>query len=774
MSSPIGRPLLRLEDRPLLTGFGQFIDDIALPGALHLRFVRSPAAHAEIRAVHLDAARAALGVTGAYAAADLGLPPLHPPIENPLATSPPRPLLAQDVVRFVGEPVAAIVARSPYAAEDAANLVRLELAPLDVVAGTPEADAAAPLHAGSSNVLLDSTIDTGEVDAAFASAEIVFEREFRNPRYSAMPIEPRGAIAAPDGDGVRVWSSSQVPHILADVIAELLGLARERVRVEVPDIGGGFGQKAHAYPEEIIVAALAVRLGRPIKWIEDRSENLMASSHARDQRVHVRVAADTAGRLVAIDAEVTCDTGAYGVFPHGHILEALGTAAMIPGPYRLAHYRARSRSVATNKCPEGAYRGVGLPVSTFVHERVMDVLAGVVGVDRAEIRRRNLIGTDELPYTTVTHQRYDSGDYALALARALEAIGFAGFTRAQRRARREGRLLGLGIASYVEYSGLGSAVFNARGMVGIPGYDRAWIALGEDGRATVNTTLPTMGQGLATTFAQLAGAALGLEPESVLVQRPDTAAGAAGGTGTFASRSAITGGGAIGVAAAELVHRLFADASDRLEVAVDDLELRAGRVGVKGSPSHELTYGQIVAANPARFRAEGMFDPERTAYPYATHVCTVQVDPETGAVKLLRYVIAEDCGRVINPQIVAGQAHGAVAQGIGGALLESMHYDEDGQLLTASLMDYLVPTASDLIALELDHLEIPAPDSPNGAKGVGEGGTLAPAAAIANAVSDALGVEFNELPLTPERVRLAAAVRPEPRRRARIVRAKTR
>ncbi|MEA2197246.1 MAG: aerobic carbon-monoxide dehydrogenase large subunit, partial [Solirubrobacteraceae bacterium] len=533
MSSPIGRPLLRLEDRPLLTGFGQFIDDIALPGALHLRFVRSPAAHAEIRAVHLDAARAALGVTGAYAAADLGLPPLHPPIENPLATSPPRPLLAQDVVRFVGEPVAAIVARSPYAAEDAANLVRLELAPLDVVAGTPEADAAVPLHAGSSNVLLDSTIDTGEVDAAFASAEIVFEREFRNPRYSAMPIEPRGAIAAPDGDGVRVWSSSQVPHILADVIAQLLGLARERVRVEVPDIGGGFGQKAHAYPEEIIVAALAVRLGRPIKWIEDRSENLMASSHARDQRVHVRVAADTAGRLVAIDAEVTCDTGAYGVFPHGHILEALGTAAMIPGPYRLAHYRARSRSVATNKCPEGAYRGVGLPVSTFVHERVMDVLASVVGVDRAEIRRRNLIGTDELPYTTVTHQRYDSGDYALALARALEAIGFAGFTRAQRRARREGRLLGLGIASYVEYSGLGSAVFNARGMVGIPGYDRAWIALGEDGRATVNTTLPTMGQGLATTFAQLAGAALGLEPESVLVQRPDTAAGAAGGTGTF-------------------------------------------------------------------------------------------------------------------------------------------------------------------------------------------------------------------------------------------------
>jgi carbon-monoxide dehydrogenase large subunit len=757
MTGPIGRPLLRLEDRPLLTGSGRFIDDIVLPGMMHVRFVRSPAAHAEILALDLEAARAVPGVTGVFVAADLGLSPLHPRIENPHATSPPRPLLAERVVRFVGEPIVAIVARSPYGAEDAAGLVGLSFAPLEVVADTLEAEAAVPLHAESSNVLLDSTLDAGEVDAAFASADVVIERSFRNPRYSAMPIEPRGVVAAPDGEGIRVWSSSQVPHILADVIAELLGLARERVRVLVPDIGGGFGQKAHAYPEEIIVAALALRLQAPIKWIEDRSENLMASSHARDQQVHVRVAADALGRLLAIDADVTCDTGAYGVYPHGHLLEALGTAAMIPGPYRLAHYRARSRSVATNKCPEGAYRGVGLPVSAFVHERIMDVLAGVVGVDRAEIRRRNLIGTDELPYTTVSHQRYDSGDYALALARALEAVDFDAFPEEQRRARSDGRLLGLGIASYVEYSGLGSAVFSGRGMVGIPGWDRAWIALDENGGATVNTTLPSMGQGLATTFAQLTAAALALEPESVRVERPDTAAGAGGGTGTFASRSAITGGGAIGVAADELIQRLLADAADQLEVAVDDLELRAGRVGVKGSPSQEVAYGEIVAANPARFRAEGMFDPERTAYPYATHVCTVEVDPETGAVTLLRYVVAEDCGRIINPQIVAGQAHGAVAQGIGGALLEAMHYDEDGQLLTASLMDYLVPTASDLIALELDHLQIPAPESPGGVKGVGEGGTLAPAAAIANAVSDALGVELNELPLTPERVRRAVA-----------------
>jgi carbon-monoxide dehydrogenase large subunit len=757
MRSPIGRPLLRLEDRPLLTGSGQFIDDLVLPGTGHVRFVRSPVAHAKIVAIDVDGALALGGVMGAFAAADLGLPPLHPPIENPHAISPPRPLLAEGVVRFLGEPIVAIVAESSYLAEDGADLVELSLVPLPVVGNALTAETEAPLHAASSNVLLDSTIDTGDVDAAFAAAEFVIERSFRNPRYSAMPIEPRGAVAAPDGDGVRVWSSSQVPHILADVIARLLELPRERVRVAVPDIGGGFGQKAHAYPEEIILASLALRLGRPVKWVEDRSENLTASSHARDQVVRARVAADADGHLLAIDAEVTCDTGAYGVYPHGHILEALGTAAMIPGPYRLEHYRARSRSIATNKCPEGAYRGVGLPVSVLVHERMMDVLAGVVGVDRAEIRRRNLIAPAELPYTTVSHQRYDSGDYALALALALDVIGFDRFPEEQRRARLEGRLLGLGIASYVEYSGLGSAVFHSRGMVGIPGSDRAWITLEANGQVIVTTTLPTMGQGLATTFAQLTAAALGVAPESVRVERPDTASGAGGGTGTFASRSATTGGGAIAVAAHELVQRLFAEASDRLEVAADDLELRAGRVGVKGSPSDEVSFGELVAADPDRFRAEGMFDPERTAYPYATHVCTVEVDSETRAVELLRYVIAEDCGRIINPQIVAGQTHGAVAQGIGGALLEAMHYDDQGQLLTASLLDYLVPTASELIPFELDHLQIPAPDSPNGVKGVGEGGTLGAAAAIANAVSDALGVECNELPLTPERVRRAAA-----------------
>jgi aerobic carbon-monoxide dehydrogenase large subunit len=755
----IGQRLLRVEDRPLLIGAAAFVDDISLPETLHARFLRSPSAHAEISGLELESARRSPGVHGAFGAGDLDLPPLQAPIANPLARTPSRPLLATSVVRFVGEPVAVVVADSPYSAEDALGVIELSLRPLPVAHDPMDPDSAL-LHGPGGNVLYENKLEVGDVEQAFEDAAVVIERSFRNPRTCATPIEPRGVLAAPDGDGVRVWSSTQIPHTLAAITAELLALPLERVRVTTPDVGGGFGQKAHAYPEEILVACLALQLGRPVKWIEDRTENLMTASHARDQVVHARAAAGADGRLLALDVDVTCDVGAYPVYPHGHLLEALGTPAMIPGPYRLERYRMRSRSVATNKCPEGAYRGVGLPVSALVHERLMDLLATELGVDRAEIRRRNLITSAELPYETVMHQRYDSGNYTLALERALAMIGYDGFAEEQARARSEGRVLGLGIASYVEYAGMGSAVFHGRGMIGIAGLDRAWLTLEPDGTVTVTTTLPAIGQGLATTFAQLTAASIGLEPSSIRVAQPDTAAGPGGGTGTFASRSAIVGGGAIKAGAEELVRRLLEAASDQLEVAVEDLELRRGHVGVKGSPGRQLSFSELSQNDPARYRVEGMFDPETTAYPYATHACVVEVDPETGEVRMLRYVVAEDCGRIINPLVVEGQAHGAVAQGVGGALYESIVYDEEGQLVTGSLMDYLVPGATELMSLELAHLEIPAPGSPNGAKGVGEGGTLAPGPAIANAVSDALGVEFNELPLTPERVRKGANASP--------------
>ena len=431
---------------------------------------------------------------------------------------------------------------------------------------------------------------------------------------------------------------------------------------------------------------------------------------------------------------------------------------MIPGPYRLANYRMRARSVATNKGPEGAYRGVGLPVSVFVHERTMDILAAELGLDRAEVRRRNLLSADELPHTTVTHHRYDSGDYALALERALQGIGYPDFSTEREAASKRGNRFGLGIATYVEYSGMGSVIFHGRGMVGIAGHDSAHMRVGEDGRVTVWTSLPGIGQGVATTFAQLTAHGLGMDVDDVIVARSDTDAGEGGGTGTFASRSAVSGGGAVAAAAEDLRARLLDAAADHLEASRDDLEIVDGSVAVRGSPSRGVPLAELAAGNGERFAVSAVFDQEKTVYPYATHVVAVEVDPDTGHVELLRYVVAEDCGTVINPQIVEGQVHGAIAQGIGGALFEYA-----GLRRRRPAPDHVadgLPRARrrwSCRTVEIDHLEIPSPDSANGAKGVGEGGTLAPTAAIANAVGDALGVEFNELPLTPERVREAAA-----------------
>lgn len=752
----VGRPLPRREDRPLLTGRGTYIDDVSCAEVLAVHFLRSPMAHARVTAIDTAAAKALAGVTTVVTASDLDLGPLLPPLEIPGVTLTPRPLLADGAVRFVGEPIAAVVASSTYVAEDAAELIGLELDPLPPISCVDDAlaDGAPPVSGYPSSVLYEATVHSGDVEAAMASAAVTVERTFVNPRCSAMPIEPRGALAIPDGDGVRVWSSTQAPHKLAQLLAELLHLERSQVTVLVPDVGGGFGQKAHVYPEEIVATWLALRCGRPIRWTEDRAENLMASSHAREQVVRVRAAAAADGVLLAMDADVVCDTGAYGVYPHGHVLEALGTPAMIPGPYRLGAYRARSRSVATNKCPEGAYRGVGLPVSTFVHERLMDIIASELGLDRAEIRQRNLLRAADLPYTTVTGQPYDSGDYGRALTTALEAVGYETFEAERKQARAQGRLIGLGLCCYVEYTGINSRVFTGRGMVGIAGYDGAHLSIDDSGRVTVWMTLPSIGQGVETTFAQLAADGLGVAYEDVTIARADTSVGEMHGTGAFASRSAISGGGAIGEACDVLRTRLREDAAGLMEADPADLEIVNGRVYVVGSPTSSVSVGELVqgAEDAERYRTSATFDPPSVAFPYATHACRVEVDPETGGVQIDRYVVVEDCGRMVNPVIVEGQVHGAVAQGIGGALFESLIYDAQGQLLTASLLDYVVPTAAEIASLEVHHLEIPAPGTPHGVKGVGEGGTLGPPAALANAVSDALGVECNELPLTPERV----------------------
>jgi len=755
----VGRAVLRREDLPLLRGEGCFVDDLAPANALEIVFLRSPLAHARIEAVDVTAALAIEGVETVLTAADLALPPLVSPCEFPGSYSPPRPLLAEGIVRFVGEPIAAVVAASRYAGEDALDLIELDLDPLEAVPDTEGAltDGATLVHEGHPNLYLESWLEAGEVDTAFGQAAAVVERTFRHARVSASPIEPRGLVAEPNGEGVRLWSSTQGPHKLQLAVAEALSLEKGQVQVLCPDIGGGFGQKAHVYPEEIVVAAAALRLGRPVKWIEDRVENLLGSTHAREQQLKVRAAADRDGHLTALDVVQTTDQGAYGSYPHGPTLEAHTTSGLLPGPYRLGAYRLHSRAVATTKCPAGAYRGVGFVVAAWIHERVMDLLAAELGLDRAEIRRRNLIDVDEFPYETLTHQRYDSGDYRRALELALEAVGYDTFGEERRRARSKGRLLGLGISCYVEPTAMNSAVFKARGMVGIEGYDGAHVALDQDGGATVWTTTPAIGQGTETTFAQVVADSLGIGVEQVRVARSDTAVGSLRGTGSFASRSAVSAGGAAVQAGSEVRKRLLEDAAEQLEAATDDLEIAEGAVRVTGSPNASVRIADLVStARHDRYRVSAHWDPPSVAYPYATHVCVVEVDEATGGVTILRYVVAEDCGRVINPDIVEGQIQGATAQGIAEALYERISYDADGQLRTASFMDYLLPTAGEVPALWIEHLETPSPTNVWGFKGVGEGGTVGAPAAVANAVCDALGADLNELPLSPEMIRKAA------------------
>jgi len=669
-----------------------------------------------------------------------------------------RPILAGARARFVGEPVAAVVASSRYLAEDAAELVDVDYRPLQAV--TSIEDALRPdlpsLHEGHSNVIFREACEVGDVEGSFRQAAAVVEREFRNPRYNAVPIEPRGVLAVPDGDGLLVWSSTQIPHVLEYALAELLDL-EGRVRVRCPEIGGGFGQKAHVYPEEIAVAWAALRLGAPVKWAEDRVEGLEAATHAREQIVRARLAVDRDGRVLALESEVYCDVGAYPIYPWGQILEPLGTPAILPGPYDVRNYRYVTHALASNKGPEGAYRGVGLPVAAFVHERLMDLAASELGIDRAELRRINFVPPEAFPYHTASGLRYDSGDYRAALDLALEQIGYPDFPEEQTRAAADGRRLGLGISSYVEYTGTNSDTYRSRGMSNVLGYDAGRVAVNENGSVSVWTSCPSLGQGVTTTFSQIVAHHLGVPVELVSTELVDTKHSPVG-SGSFASRSAISAGGALISVAGKLRERLVEIAAEALEANPADVVIDGNVVGVRGSISTGLTFAELATlAAPGYLDIGEPYDPEESAYPYATHACVVEVDAETGEVRILRYVVVEDCGPEINPVVVEGQVHGATAQGIGGTLYEAMRFSEDGQPQTASLMDYLVPTACELPGMAVHHLETPAPDLRGGFKGVGEGGSLAPPGALANAVSNALGIEVNRLPIRPEDVVAALA-----------------
>jgi aerobic carbon-monoxide dehydrogenase large subunit len=753
-----GAIVKRREDPRLLAGRGAYLDDLRPDGCLHAVFVRSPHGHARVLGVDARAARARPGVVAVLAGRDLAgqVGPLAPRLEGEGFFATEWAALAPERARFAGEPVAVVAAEDPYAAADAAEAIEVDYSPLPVVADVDAALASdAPrVHASlAGNLLFERRHCRGDVDGAFARAAVRIAERFAHGRVSASPLEPRGLVAAWDGARLTVWMGTQVPHIVRAGLARAFAVAPDAVRVVVPDTGGGFGQKMYVQPEDLAVVALARATGRPVKWVETRRENLAAAAQAREARVEVEAAADARGVLLALRARVVSDAGAYHIYPLTQALEPLGIANILPGPYRTPAYAWHASAVATNKPPVAAYRGVGMTFGAFAMERTLDLLADRLGLDPAEVRRRNLIPPEAYPFTSASGLVYDSGDYPRALADALALAGYERLRAEQATARASGRLLGVGLSCYTEYTGIGSRTYRGRGMVEVPGHEAATVSVDGDGNVRCDVSFPSQGQGHPTTVAQIVADRLGVSLDRVMVAQPDTDVAPAG-SGTFASRGAVATSGSADGAARRVRERLLALGAKRLEASVADLDLVDGEVRVRGVPGRGVSIGELVLAGPAVSETE-VFDLPGPTFSGAVHVAAVEVDAETGRVFVRGYTVAEDCGPVINPMIVEGQIHGALAQGIGEALGERLVYDREGQLLTGTLMDYALPTAADLPAFAVGHLETPSPLTPGGYKGMGEGGTIGAPAAIANAVADAvrpLGVRLTELPILPERL----------------------
>ena len=763
----IGRSVRREEDRPLLTGRGMYVPDLTLPGMLHLAFVRSPHASAALERIDASRARTLPGVAAVFTAADLVMQPIVADFTGENYAMTAWPPLARDRVRFVGESVAVVVARDRYVAEDAADLVEVEYAALPVIASIEaarRAGAACVHDAVPGNQYFRRDHRQGDVDAAFAAAAVTVRATLRHQRLCGAPMEGRGIVAAWQPDGrLNVWASTQTPHGLKSGVARFLGLPERVVRVIVPDVGGGFGPKMHLYPEDVVACAVTRALKRPVKWIEDRRENLGTMTQAREQVIDAAIAADRDGHILALRAEVACDSGAYSAYPVTSALEPMGTVQIMPGPYRVPAYAYTALAMATNKCPAGAYRGVGMTVGVFVMECLMDRLATATGVDPAEVRHRNFIGADEFPYTAATGLVYDSGRYGVTLRAAADAFAYEEARQEQARLRRQGRLVGIGVSTFVEYTGMGSKTFQQRGMVEMRGYDSATVTVDASGGVEVGVSCPSQGQGLQTVFAQLAAGELGIEPADVAVATLDTDA-VPTGSGTFASRAVVSGGGALVQAAAKVRTRAVEIAAHLLEASADDVALSGGTFFVKGSPRRSVTWHDVARAAHAPgasglpaglepgLAASSTYDPPPAAFGNGAHLAMVEVDRETGHVAILKYVVAGDCGPLVNPMIVDGQTHGGLTQGIGEALMEEVVYDESGQLLSATLMDYLIPTAMEAPRVTVVHLETPSPNTVHGFKGMGESATIGAPACVANAIGDALGHPVDTLPISPPRV----------------------
>jgi carbon-monoxide dehydrogenase large subunit len=756
----------RKEDRRLLCGRGRFVDDIVLPGMLHLALVRSPHASARIARIDLARARAATGVVGAYSLADLPelAGALPAPVMNAMPIRPYRQAaLADGVVRFVGEPVVAVVAQSRHAAADGLELVDIAYEPLPAVVDVERARApGSPLvhPPWATNVAGELEAEVGDADAAFARSDLVIERRFQIGRMGGLPLETRGVVASWDDVAgmLTVWSSTQMPYGVREYIINALELPRTGVRVIAPDVGGGFGPKGAVYGEDIIASAITRCLKAPIKWIETRNEAMMATVHGHDQIHWARLGLTRDGVLTALEDRFVIDNGAY--LPRGG-RTANNILAHLMGPYRFPAFRCRGEVVVTNKTPNIPFRGAGRLQATFVTERLIHEAAAALGMDPVDLKRKNLIRPDELPLDRKIPYRpglpvvYDSGDYPALLERAVDMIGYRAFRAAQKQERADGRLIGCAVALYTEGTG-------------VPPAEGAMITVSERGHVNVAVGAASQGQGHETTLAQLCAEQLGISPAQVTVVAGDTARFPASpvSSGTFASRIAAISGPAIVLAVEEVKAKARNVASRMLECDPADLVMKNGRVHVAGVEGAGLSLAEVAAAaRGVEFLGEhaepGLsatryYLPPAVTWAAGAHAAFVEVCPETGAVRVLRYVVAHDAGREINPQIVEGQAHGGVAQGLGSALLEEMVYDQAGQLLTGSFMDYALPRADDVPALEVSSVSCRSTVNALGIKGAGEGGAIPGQALIANAVADALGRDgaaVNIMPLRPERIR---------------------
>ncbi|MEM7342975.1 MAG: xanthine dehydrogenase family protein molybdopterin-binding subunit [Chloroflexota bacterium] len=757
----IGAHVKRREDPALITGQGKYVADLHLDNLLYMAVVRSPYAHAHILEIDIEEALAIPGIV-----AILTGPEINPHLNQPMrmiadirdyaeSKNPRRFPLTTDKVRHVGDPVAVVLAESPYIATDAVETIFVDYDPLPAVVD-PEAalaDDAPVIHeAWNDNLAFRWVKDEGEdIDAIFAEADTVVETRVINQRLIPNAMEPRAVTATYDAESksFTIWSTTQIPHSVKGDLSKILGVPEEQLRVIAPEVGGGFGAKANVYGEEVLVPFLARHLGRPVKWVASRSEDYLATSHGRDHIDTLRLAANAEGIIQAADLQVIADCGGYyarvtpGIIPM--------TALMMTGVYQIPNTRAEIRGVFTNKIPTEPYRGAGRPEAAYLIERAIEQLALALNIDAIELRRRNFIPPEKFPYKTPTGARYDSGEYDLALTRALELIDYPALRAEQARRRQMGgKLMGIGVACYVEICGFGP-------------WEMGSVYVDAEGQVTILTGTSPHGQGHQTTWAQIAAEVLQIPMEQITVKHGDTAI-VPRGIGTFASRSTPVGGSAVFQNAETVRDRAKAIAAHLLEAAPDDMVLVDGRFHVVGVPEQALTWQDVAQAaqdptlpEPLQGGLQGDddFKPTGETFPFGAHVGVVEIDPETGVIELVRYLTVDDCGRIINPMIAEGQVHGGLAQGIGQALVEGAVYDETGNLLSGSLMDYALPKADHFPWYETHRTETPSPFNPLGVKGIGEAATIGSTPTIVNAVVDALshlGIQHLDMPLTAEKV----------------------